>query len=78
MTVSAADQGKFTSVTQIINGGQNGAADRMMRWGKAKSALACAGAADPFPGCTAQRGKCQIGTCAGTVVRGMYHTSHLL
>jgi putative chitinase len=35
-----ADRGEFDTVTQKINGGQNGRTDRRRRWGAAKSALA--------------------------------------
>ncbi len=34
-----ADTGNFTRVTQIINGGQNGAADRVLYWNRAKKFL---------------------------------------
>ncbi len=34
-----ADQGRFDSITQRINGGQNGQADRRSRWGRAKNVL---------------------------------------
>ncbi len=35
-----ADQGRFDSITQRINGGQNGATDRHRRWGQARQVLA--------------------------------------
>jgi putative chitinase len=35
-----ADRGEFESITRRINGGLNGQADRLARWGKAKQALA--------------------------------------
>jgi putative chitinase len=35
-----ADRGEFDTVTQRINGGQNGRADRRSRWGAAKAVLA--------------------------------------
>lgn len=34
-----ADGGRFTQITQVINGGQNGADDRRARWTKAKEVL---------------------------------------
>jgi len=34
-----ADIGAFTSITKKINGGQNGAPDRQLRWTRAKQAL---------------------------------------
>lgn len=34
-----ADIGAFTSITKKINGGQNGASDRLLRWNRAKQAL---------------------------------------
>ena len=35
-----ADAGNFDRTTQVINGGQTGAADRRARWARAKTALA--------------------------------------
>jgi len=69
-----ADQGAFSTITSRINGGQNGASDRNMRWGKCKIALACSGSttpSDPFPGCTAKKGRCQTAPCNGVVVRNL-------
>jgi putative chitinase len=34
-----ADADQFTKITQVINGGQNGSADRMSRWIEAKQVL---------------------------------------
>jgi len=52
-----ADVGEFDAITQRINGGQNGAADRRARWERAKEALATDAAAGPAQPAVADPGQ---------------------